>query len=720
MQFVGTRRFGGKEWGDDRLVRTLKAYNYFGWTEGSQVLSALQAWLKGNGERLEVQLVDTLAVLKKGGFTDALSGLGKVSLISPLYEDEALGERVRRWLVTPRQALSGRSGTVLDIVRSNIRGVLYSGKQTKARGLSFDNFLEERSWLRSGATSWPDMVPKGYERVKSAIGLNHTVAEVKARILKDLEKGWSEMAVIPKVEPITPRGVVKADDSGYLFLSWCMHYVYPFLENSPYLHQAKTSEEKFKFWRTCQSLIPHAQAIDLDFSQWDESMLKEVVMYVMDYFVRLACSLGGSLYGMDELWSSFRVYFENARISINTIDGRKEWLAWGNGLPSGLLLTWFINAVVNICLAKQMCEDLGFRYRVLTAQGDDLHVVAEGVMYDDLARIVSWYEEVGYVVHPTKSKISRDDGGEFLKMNVKEDSIHGDKWRMLRTILWGQSERDEVDLSSMKAKMSERVNIWLQYSLRGGEINEDDVVRDLFGAGSNKVGKKKIQKALRTSTALGGFGLFGNDTDVRITWKDDMIMTDRIFVRLKPSRDYTRSRSWVKGMISLLKGVKLKKMDKLPATAVTVDKRSFSFRTNRYPLEMRIGISLPESQDSTPRIFSIGKVGKARFDDTTELSALDYGDRPTNAHVAPAVSWWKNHCTRAMWPEVIKSGGMPKVGMSPVFARKFGEQLASLAWDRLSSNVLTYVCRAKLDQFSFTNAAWLVSDHLPRSGWSLF
>jgi hypothetical protein len=679
-------------------------------------------------------VIAALPVLKDTGFGDVAAILGKTELKSPAQEFSFLGNRIERWLVEPRSMPISASGkTLVDIVSGKFQLIMGSGLRRTVEGKSFDDFLAERLWMRAGATSWKDQVPAGYNMNKAAVGLNHTPAELRSRFERDMDNGSAHWEIIPKREPVAPRAVCKVDDSMYLFFSWVMYYVFPWIEDSPYLYQTQSADAKFKFWRRCQWYIGKADAVDLDFKNFDESHTKALVMQNYDDVVDLACTLGGNKHHMREMWNQrVRPYINNAHITSNdvTTEGKptKRQFQWNNGGPSGDLLTWLRNAIVNIALAMERSDYLyavgsgpeSAGFHILTSQGDDLHEIPVGRI-TSLEPMVAWYADLGYVVHPTKSKISRSTGGEFLKMEITKNSVAGTKWRLMRSILWGQVELGEGDFSSVKAKLSERVSLWLMAEQRGLIASREDVEHDLFGAAARRVAKATITLALETSTAMGGFGFYDQKTDREIRWESEKPEILPIYIRLKPSSAFAYERAWRRGMVTLLRGARKKSDVTSKSARVLIDNLSVS----KVPRNRAYAMYTSRVHDHLPLLPKLGRWfgsrynGQKHWDSEVTLSAIRRNDKHPEPQLDVSLSRWRSITSNAMWPEVLKARGYPVPGMSPKFARYFGEQLSALAWGAFSKYVVSILTFNKINALTFRSASILVCDILPGTGITL-
>lgn len=709
--FVSSARY--QPWGkkEKRIDTAIEAAKWFKWDDAVIVLRTFRKLITEENEIEEAYP----AFLKTTPVPTSATLFGKLGLKKMEYQWAFFNKRITTWLMTEKQWFSLDERNIVDEVMRYAKKVLYKGKGVIIKPISFRLFLSNRMWEKSGATSWKDWVPRGFSSTKTTIALTMSTEEMVSELEKrwliwqdpekyekaKMERGMS-FTIHAKPEPMKTRAVIADVMDLYLYFSFITEYVYPFLQDNPHLIQAMSSDRKFAFWRECQMFIGKLNVTDLDYSVWDEGVLKEVVLKLVDMICQLGVSISSQHPDVVEVSKRIKTILSVIGIIIISEDG-PMFIEWKNGLITGFLWTWLLNGLVNCAMQMYLLSVIGISPEILVVQGDDIHMVSS-MSEEQYNEYLDLNDAVGFTINKTKSSYTPKlvGGGEFLQMEIKWDRISGNPHRMIRSLIWGSlevvegSQLLEVDLAT---KMNERVSIWAQAISRELYYEKSFVVDDLFGVARRSIRKGTIMKMLHSSKAVGGFALFGLETETKFEWVKEKVETKPVKVWIKQINFTKSKQAWDRGIRAATKSsmkdvfqpdiVELKvQSNKMSVTlsmnAVTIIYLNLPSRL-RHPVDVHL-VTLADEQYI--------------FDREMLLSGLAWDDQPSDPYLNKLVMIWKQYSTRAMFTEITKNKGLPKPSMTPMCVIKFGETLAPYISDRIVNNVTVSTMWKKVSQFT--------------------
>ena len=571
QMFIGTSRFQPWPEHENRLTVALEAAKFYNYTSAIIVLECLIK-LIANDRKQRVIYIETLpAFLKKSLVPTAATIFGRMDLRRKEFQLKYFSERLKTWVGTEHTwgSINGRDS--FEEVMSRVDILIECGEQSRVVAISLDDHIANRTWMKPGASSIKDMIPRGFSSTKSSLGMTNTNEQIREALddnykifddpllyEKELLNPRFNFSLHAKPEPMKTRAVIADLFDLYLYMHYISYYIVPYVGKNRYMYQTYSEDQKFTFWSEAINMMGREQAIDLDFTTWDESVLKRVVVAIVDVLCKKAYGLSGRHPDVLMVWKRIMRILEVVGILVDSEDGfvRQEWK---NGLITGFLWTWLINALVNLGIQMYVSDLTGIHHRVMLAQGDDIHMEGTYTL-EDYEKIKDVTTQIGLVVNQAKSTFSDDGGGEFLSLHINRDGISGNKERMIRSLTWGGQEMVEgsgqIINKTEKSKLDARVSIWNQYKSRGGYVNPLWVRDDLFGTAKRTIKKSLLLELLYASPSVGGFGLFDNKLLVNYDWVSNSPEPRPIMKRLK-QRNYNKANAaWARGVRSVTDSLK--------------------------------------------------------------------------------------------------------------------------------------------------------------------
>jgi hypothetical protein len=697
LQFTGAPRF--QPWAqpdDNRLTRAYGACLWFGWKEGTQVIRGLMDYLAEHPQ-LETSIP---GFLKTTEHPVTATLLGKLSLQRREYQYAYFADRLQDWLVVENNWNSINGNNPIEEISNKVDYLLGCGDKKVQVPISFLDWLANRSWMRPGVTSWKDLVPPGAKATKSSLALGRDAKEIKQRLDKNISNNdvfhWTVHA---KPEPMKTRATIVDIMDLYLYMGYASEFLLPWLANNPFLYQTMDQNTKFTFWRECSYLAKIGRtSIDLDYTRYDESNLKSFVIICIKKLFRLASKIAGEHREDVKMCLRRTLYIlENADIEVlDLIDGEAvaRYIPWNNGLPTGFLWTWLINALFNAGVNLHVAEVLGLKYDKMVVQGDDIHIMGE-LTLNDYNAICKLCNDFGLRVNLTKSKFNADGEGEFLALAWHGNEVYGDRWRMLRALMW--SSDDEMDNSDMYTKMNSRVQLWTQYLARKGSIVENWVIDDLFNAVKHQVKKLTIRNMLKTAVANGGFALFGNEVLNEYTWTTrnggEVVVKVPFKSTVKQWNYQKANKAWRRGMVANLKSM-AREQDGQNLQVLTIGKKSYTSLVTALGHKRRYNLfteGLQRLPFAPKNIHPFDRTNGKVFDLQVLLSGLRYGELTGHPYIDIQLKQWYAKCTPRVWPDVASVKGLPVASMTPNLVLRYSEGLAPLVCPNAIYNVCTLV-----------------------------
>lgn len=702
-----------------RAHTALQACKFFGWSEGAKAWTVAKRLMLKEGHKLYA----VVQFLKKSAPDATVATMaGKFMLKERKYQAAFFRERLSTWLGQPVDV----NLDVLYAVKANSRWILRNTGQKRVpdqfRDLRW--YIGNRLWMKSGATSWADMVPRGYQKTKTTIALANGTDEIMTRLEDELNgKTESYWTIHGKPEPMKTRAVVVTEMTSYLVLAYFMYFVLPYIKNSPYLYQAMDNSRKWYAWKEMQSYRGRLAALTLDYTTFDESVPKDFVLWVVKEVAMMAGDLTNQKVYMMDLGDKL-VSFLDA-MTVRVADESEQGFSvirWLNGNPSGLYLTWLINALWNAGHVMQAAKEAQVPLTQLLVQGDD-DIIFSPTTRAGYERLTERLTANGLVVNEIKSGFSAEGLGEFISLEMHDDGIYGDKWRMLRSIIWGQVEKIERGAQQV---MSQRASLWLQYMQRKGQVDVEWVVNDLSGAVGKSVKRDTIKKMLFTAVANGGLGLFGVRLDQEFVWKGGEPVEDEeprrnVASKVKLRTATQAARAWRRGMKALVDSLNKDDAILSPQWVEGRPDPKYGRYSVRWGLGSKRDYTVLPRTEKYMRIQPFSVNGDQElFDKELILSNLEYGQYTGWSQEDEVLRMWYNKVSRGAWDEVRKAGGYVVPSMPPSFALSFGETLAPLMYGALAEAYATGVQRFRVTKHTLWLSAVAAERYLPQGPTSPF
>jgi hypothetical protein len=361
------------------------------------------------------------------------------------------------------------------------------------------------NWITSGSTSEKVGTIDGIKIPKTKTMLGYFA---KTKRIYSLLHNWAPARHkgLPKRELSKVRAIVSSDMSTYLKMDYVAHWIEEDCRGSDTSPMFMGRNQQEDMWFNLSKRLPEV-TFPLDQGNFDQNISDEMIIQIYRAWQKYYVPKYPFLYE----WFEKIIYAMKHGI-VTLTDGTE--IPWESGMPSGIRDTTRNDTTINYTqlmacmLAMKRLGFHGFIKKILT-MGDDDDIRVKDKQTADF--ILNYYNEAGFEANPAKMfisetnsiKKSRDD---FLRINIFWDQCVGPPARGINAVFW--ADPSNRTLPRGLERVESTVSSWRLLASRGCDLlkTKKHMKKDLQGM--LDLGKKKIERLLKTPRSQGGLGMF--------------------------------------------------------------------------------------------------------------------------------------------------------------------------------------------------------------------